>query len=265
MKMVSAAFNTARVVPDESECQNCKQQAVKRWETNRSAIDCCPDACSLLQVVVGVYYCNYCDLFFRNQPGFLRPNSIYTNKVVNVAIASVVEDGMPITRVDVLEWFAKRDRSEPLKVFRGRPYRKNDQCYVEQKNYTHVRHLFGYGRIDWEPAVAKMNKLYRNGWSELQNLFMPQQKLVEKQRMNAKVRRKMDVPKTPFERLKQFMSKRDQAVMEAKYKRLNPINIKSRLTREVRNLFGYLKEWIDKSEWGKMELRLISPSNSEPA
>jgi hypothetical protein len=59
------------------------------------------------------------------------------------------------------EFVESKTRTEKIKVFRSRPYRKNDQCYVEQKNYTHVRLLLGYGRIDWKKAVPMMNNAYR--------------------------------------------------------------------------------------------------------
>ena len=169
-------------------------------------------------------------------------------------LALYMDNGSEFMNHDVIESFAKKNREQAVQTFRGRPYRKNDQCYVEQKNYTHVRQLFGYGRIDWQPAAAKMNRLYRNEWSQLQNLFMPQQKLTEKIRVNAKVIRKMDSPRTPFERLRPFLSSKIERELEAKYRSINPIRVKFRLTKEVRNLFGYLKEWIDKSEWGKMAI-----------
>ena len=55
---------------------------------------------------------------------------------------------------EVINGFARaEERSEEITIVRGRPYRKNDQCFVEQKNNTHVREFFGYGRLDWEKVV----------------------------------------------------------------------------------------------------------------
>ncbi len=59
---------------------------------------------------------------------------------------------------DMFAEFIKSDpRTDGIKVFRSMPHRKNNQCYVEQKNYTHVRLLLGYGRIDWQKAVPIVN------------------------------------------------------------------------------------------------------------
>lgn len=60
---------------------------------------------------------------------------------------------------------------------RSRPYRKNDNAHVEQKNWSQVRHLFGYDRFDNPRLVELMNDLYANEWSPLQNHFCPTLKL----------------------------------------------------------------------------------------
>ena len=52
-----------------------------------------------------------------------------------------------------------------LEFTRGRPYRKNDNAYIEQKNWTHVRKIFGWKRIDAPAAIEVMNALYRGAWS----------------------------------------------------------------------------------------------------
>lgn len=62
---------------------------------------------------------------------------------------------------------------------RSRPYQKNDNAHVEQKNWTHVRQLFGYERFDNPELTKLMNALYANEWSQLQNHFCPTLKLKE--------------------------------------------------------------------------------------
>jgi hypothetical protein len=92
-----------------------------------------------------------------------------------------VDNGCEFLNADVIEEFARSaERPFAIEVFRSRPYRKNDQCYVEQKNLTHVRQFFGYGRIDWEKAVSMMNNVYRGYWRMIQNYYCPQQKRIEK-------------------------------------------------------------------------------------
>ena len=68
---------------------------------------------------------------------------------------------------------------------RSRPYKKNDNCYVEQKNYTHVRELFHYYRIENKELKSIMNDIYINCWNPYQNYFMPSFKLKKKTRIGA--------------------------------------------------------------------------------
>ncbi|MDA8130214.1 MAG: hypothetical protein M0011_01790 [Elusimicrobia bacterium] len=88
-----------------------------------------------------------------------------------------------------------------LQFTRGRPYKKDDNAHVEQKNWTHVRKLLGYGRFETLAAVAAINDLYRNELRWLQNFFQPSARLIRKVRVGSKLRRKYDVPKTPLERV----------------------------------------------------------------
>jgi len=88
-----------------------------------------------------------------------------------------------------------------IQFSRGRPYKKDDNAHIEQKNYTHVRKIFGYLRYDSEPAQKAINDLYRNELTILQNLFSPSMKLIKKTRVGSKLQRRYDKPQTPLERL----------------------------------------------------------------
>ena len=112
-----------------------------------------------------------------------------------------------------------------IKIFRSRPYRKNDQCYVEQKNYTHLRKIMGYGRLDWKKAVNMMNNAYRKEWSIIQNLFSPQQQLMEKIREGSKIRRWMSEAMTPLERLAGYIPEVDFQRLELAKEKANPFHL----------------------------------------
>lgn len=84
---------------------------------------------------------------------------------------------------------------------RSRPYKKDDQAYIEQKNFTHVRKIFGYYRIDKPGAIQSMNSLYQHELCLFQNLFQPSFKLLKKERIGSKRKRTFDTPKTPCQRL----------------------------------------------------------------
>lgn len=83
---------------------------------------------------------------------------------------------------------------------RSRPGHKNDNAHVEEKNWSVVRQAVGYARCDTDAEVELLNRLYQV-LRLMTNFFMPQQKLVEKTRVGAKVVKKHDIARTPFQRL----------------------------------------------------------------
>jgi transposase InsO family protein len=89
---------------------------------------------------------------------------------------------------------------EGIATSRGRPYRKNDQSYVEQRNGSVVRRWAGYDRYDGKPALELLKRLYA-ALRPFLNHFQPVQRLVEKQREGAKVHKRYDEPQTPYARL----------------------------------------------------------------
>jgi len=89
-----------------------------------------------------------------------------------------------------------------IQFTRGRPYKKDDNAHIEQKNWTHVRKLMGYVRYDSPAAVAALNALYQQELRLFQNLFLPSVKLVRKVRVGSRIRRVYDRPQTPFERVR---------------------------------------------------------------
>jgi hypothetical protein len=88
-----------------------------------------------------------------------------------------------------------------IQLTRGRPYKKDDNAHIEQKNYTHVRKILGYLRYDSLAAQKAINELYQNELRILQNLFLPSMKLSKKTRVGSKLKRCYDKPQTPLERL----------------------------------------------------------------
>ncbi|HDZ49672.1 MAG TPA: transposase, partial [Candidatus Aerophobetes bacterium] len=89
---------------------------------------------------------------------------------------------------------------ENLEFTRSRPNKKNDNAYIEQKNWTHVRKVFGYFRYDTDEELILMNSLYEKELRLYKNFFSPVMKLTRKERVGGRVKRKYDVPKTPYQR-----------------------------------------------------------------
>jgi hypothetical protein len=94
-----------------------------------------------------------------------------------------------------------QDRAKPVALTRSRPYRKNDNAHIEQKNYTQVRLWFGYERYDNPEVVPLLNRLCRGELNQLLNFFMPTMKLESKERVGSKVVRKYGPTQTPLERV----------------------------------------------------------------
>jgi len=105
---------------------------------------------------------------------------------------------------EFLNWHLVRylqERAKAVGFTRSRPYHKDDNGHVEQKNWTRVRQLLGYERFEDPGLLDAINALYCEVWEPLHNFFMPSMKLISKDRHGAKVKRRHDRPQTPCERL----------------------------------------------------------------
>ena len=111
-----------------------------------------------------------------------------------------------------------------IQFTRGRPYKKDDNAHVEQKNWTHVRKLLGWVRYDTDTAVAAINRLYRGDLRLLQNLFLPSVKLIRKERVGSRTRRRYGAAKTPLDRVLECKEVRPDVVarLKALRDRLDP-------------------------------------------
>lgn len=127
---------------------------------------------------------------------------------------------------------------ERIRFSRSRPYKKNDNCFVEQKNSTHVRNILGYLRYDIEEELEMINDVYENELRLYKNFFQPVMKLKEKIREKGKIHRKYDVPKTPFQRLieSKQISKKTKRILKAIYLSLNPAQLKRIIDAKLQKL-----------------------------
>jgi hypothetical protein len=126
---------------------------------------------------------------------------------------------------------------------RSRAYKKNDNAHVEQKNWSHVRQLFGYDRIEDPCLVDLMNDLYANDWSLYQNHFCPSMKLQQKKRINSKYHKKYDLPRTPYDRVLTSKHVSDEAKEHLKtvHESLNPFILKKNIEKKLRVIFNKVK------------------------
>jgi hypothetical protein len=133
---------------------------------------------------------------------------------------------------------------EQIHFSRSRPFKKNDNNFVEQKNSTHVRGILGHLRYDTEKELTIINKLYRNEWRLYKNFFQPVMKLAEKIRDKGKVHRKYDIPRTPYHRLMESdkVSKVRKSKLKALYLSLNPAELKRSIDVKVKRLYNAYEE-----------------------
>ena len=128
---------------------------------------------------------------------------------------------------------------EGITFTRSRPYKKNDNCFVEQKNYSVVRRAVGYLRYDTEEELKIMNRLYEV-LRLYTNFFQPSMKLLEKTRTGSKVTKRYDKPRTPYGRMKDSdaISEDVKERLEMEYERLNPAELKRRIDELQRKLWN---------------------------
>jgi hypothetical protein len=127
-----------------------------------------------------------------------------------------------------------------LNFSRSRPYKKNDNCFAEQKNYTHVRRCVGYLRYDTLKELKILNSLYENELRLYKNFFQPVMKLASKVRIGGHIKRKYDEPKTPYQRIidSPLIEQKVKDELTAIYLALNP----ARLKREIDEKLKLLKK-----------------------
>lgn len=130
-------------------------------------------------------------------------------------------------------------RSRTIQFTRSRPYKKDDNAHVEQKNWTHVRKIFGYERYDSVEAQTAINDLYRNELRWMMNLFQPSVKLVRKTRVGARITRQYDRPQTPLDRLI-ASGKGDTAKIRELVRlraRLDPFTLSATIDRKLQHIY----------------------------
>jgi len=137
-------------------------------------------------------------------------------------------------------------RQEKIRLSRSRPYKKNDNAWVEQKNWTHVRKVVGYRRFDTTRELRLLNEIY----TELRlykNFCLPTIRLKSKERVEGRIKRKYDKPKTPYQRLMESgqIGKETKRELRKIYEGLNPAAVCRRITA--------LREQLEEASAGKPE------------
>ena len=129
-------------------------------------------------------------------------------------------------------------RTKAVAFTRSRAYRKNDNARVEQKNWTHVRQLVGYGRLGEVVQAELLNELYVREWNLFRNFFCPVMKHIRTEVEGSRKKRIYDKAATPFERLKACGTIAPEQIvrLEALQKTLQPFAMKRRIEKQLQRL-----------------------------
>src|SRR6266571_3439638 len=137
------------------------------------------------------------------------------------------------------ESFFRYCQNEKITFTRSRPYRKNDSCFVEQKNYSVVRRAVGYQRCDTDEQLRLLAQLYEP-LDLYTNFFQPSMKLKSKARHGARVTKKYHQARTPYQRVLEssFIDEQTKQQLRQRYQLLNPAQLKRQLERWQRKLLA---------------------------
>lgn len=138
-----------------------------------------------------------------------------------------------------------------IQFTRSRPYKKDDNAHIEQKNWTHVRKLVGWDRYDSLAQLKAIQALYTGPWRAMMNLYQPCVKLKEKVRTGSRVTRRYDQPQTPLDRLTAYYCgkrlSKTVRVLRDKREHTDPFVLSGEVDKAVDALPRIGKEKIEQS------------------
>jgi hypothetical protein len=143
------------------------------------------------------------------------------------------DNGSEFLNWHLVHYFQERQR--PVGFTRSRPYHKNDQAHVEQKNWMWPRALLGYGRLEKESLVASVSALYRDVWGPLQNYFLPGMKLLKKWREGSHWKKRYEKARTAYERLLELpgISRAKRTELRDRYESLDPFALREEMEKRL--------------------------------
>jgi hypothetical protein len=148
------------------------------------------------------------------------------------------DNGSEFINHSLLRHFLSRQR--PVLFTRSRAYRKNDNAHIEQKNWTHVRQWLGYDRLDNPQVVPLLNQMYTSEWRLYHNFYCPSVKLLSKERIGSKNKKKHDAPMTPYQRVMASSLITDHAKdgLRKIFENTNPFMLRRGIEAKLKRIFA---------------------------
>lgn len=152
------------------------------------------------------------------------------------------DNGSEFLNYHLLKHFTERKR--PVQFTRSRPYHKDDNAHIEQKNWTHVRQWLGYHRLGKRDVVPLLNNLYTQEWRLFHNFFCPSVKLVSKQRVASKTIKRYDGPKTPLQRILEsdHVPESTKDRLKDQLRNLNPFELRNAMEKKLKRIYNLCSE-----------------------
>jgi len=146
------------------------------------------------------------------------------------------DNGGEFLNYHVMNWLQKRAR--PVFMTRSRPYKKDDNAHVEQKNWTHIRQCFGYERHDNPEVVESINLLVKGAYGQLLNYFHASLKLERKERAQGRLKRIYGAAQTPLARvlISAEVTEQTKLRLQQEKARLNPFALKQEVDRSLKTI-----------------------------
>ncbi len=195
-----------------------------------------------------VYIVDYTDIastwgeqravFGKGEAGVLKQTKDVENMLPFPLLGFDSDNGNEFLNWPLLKYLS--ERNDPVQFTRSRPYHKDDNAHIEQKNWTQVRQWLGYFRFDNPAVVPLLNNLLRNEWRLYHNFFMPSLKLIEKKQIAAKTIRRYDTPKTPYQRLMESpdISISTKHALKEQFESLNPFKLRKAIDAKLKTIFA---------------------------
>ena len=179
---------------------------------------------TMTDVVTGWTECQA--LLFRGQEAVVRAISQLTEQMPMPLLGLDTDNGSEFLNNVLLDYCTHHG----IDFTRCRAYKKNDQCFVEQKNGAIVRRFVGYDRFEGIEACRILTELYRHLRLYI-NFFQPSLKLISKQRQGSRVVKKYDQAQTPYQRVlaAQNISSESKAALKLQFNALDPVDLQNKI------------------------------------
>jgi len=169
----------------------------------------------------------------KGETGVLNALTNIENRIPFKLLGFDCDNGSEFLNWHILHHY--KNRKTPVHFTRSRPYFKNDNAHIEEKNWTHVRQYLGYQRFDKIELIALLNDLFETEWRLYFNFFIPSVKLIDKIRDGSKIKKKYDPPRTPFQRVLESpaIPEEHKAKLKTLFSTLNPIQLRNTMHTKI--------------------------------